>query len=190
MSVLTEQDLKELGFAEVGVNVRVDRLALLLNPRHIRIGSNVRIDAFSVLSAGEGGIRIGNNVHIAAHGFMSGAATIHLEDFCNISGRVSVYSSNDDYTEGALTGPMVPMDYRKVSTSPVNIGRHVIIGAGSVVLPGVTLSDGASVGALSLVNRDVDAFDIVVGAPARVVGQRSRTLLDRERSLLKQKSEQ
>ncbi len=54
----------------------------------------------------------------------------------------------------------------------VSIGSDVWIGGHSTVLSGVSIGDGAIVGAASVVTRDVPAFSIVVGCPARVVGMR------------------
>jgi dTDP-4-amino-4,6-dideoxy-D-glucose acyltransferase len=181
--VLGPDELRALGVAEVGERVAVDATARILGAERIRIGSDVRIDAFAVLSAGEGGIELGSHVHIAAHAFLAGSARIVVRDFAGLSGRVSVYSSSDDYSGEALTNPTVPAELTRVTHAPVEIGRHAIIGAGSVLLPGVTLGDGCGVGALSLVRRSVEPFTMVAGAPARVVGTRARRLLELERRL-------
>jgi galactoside O-acetyltransferase len=74
----------------------------------------------------------------------------------------------------------VPAKYTNVSHAPVTIGRHAIIGCGAVILPGVTIGEGAAVGALSLVTKDVPPFTIVAGTPAKVIGQRKRDLLELE----------
>jgi len=177
---LDEAGLAALGLASYGTDVRIDSAARFYGAGRIEIGSHTRIDAFCVLSAGERGIRVGNHVHIAAHGFMAGAGRIELEDFANISGRVSIYSSNDDYSGATLTGPTVADELEDVQVAPVRIGRHVIVGSGSVILPGVTLGEGAAVGALSIVKRDVEPFTIVAGADGRVVGTRKRDLLELE----------
>lgn len=170
-------------FAAVGEDVTVDPTARILGADRIRIGSHVRIDAFAVLSAGEGGIVIGDHVHIGAHAFMAGAARIEIRDFAGISGRVHLYSSNDDYSGESLTGPTVPEALRGVRSAPVVVGRHVIVGAGSIVLPGVELGEGCAVGALSLVRRDVDPLTVVAGTPAKPVSRRSARMLDLEREL-------
>ena len=52
---------------------------------------------------------------------------------------------------------------------PVHIGRNAWIGAGSTILPGVTVGENAVVGAASVVTRDVEADTIVVGNPARFI---------------------
>ncbi len=180
---LDEAGLAALGLASFGAGVKIDAAARFYGAGRIEVGSHTRIDAFCVLSAGDGGIRIGNHVHVAAHGFIAGAGRIELEDFANISGRVSIYSSNDDYSGATLTGPTVPDELKDVEVAPVRLGRHVIVGSGSVILPGVTLGEGAAVGALSIVKRDVEPFTIVAGHDARVIGTRKRDLLELESRL-------
>jgi galactoside O-acetyltransferase len=180
MEPLRREELLALGVAEVGEDVVVDPFVRIIDPARLRIGSHVRIDAFAVLSPGEGGIRIGDRVHIAAHAFLAGAAAIELDDFAGLSGRVSIYSSSDDYSGAALTNPTVPADLRAVVTAPVRIGRHAIVGAGSVVLPGVEVGDGCAIGALSLVRRSTPPFTTWAGSPARALGVRSRRLLELE----------
>lgn len=177
---LDDAGVAALGLASVGANVRIDAAARFYGAGRIEVGSHTRIDAFCVLSAGVGGIRIGNHVHVAAHGFIAGAGRIELDDFANVSGRVSIYSSNDDYSGTTLTGPTVPEELRDVHVAPVHVGRHVIVGSGSVILPGVTIGDGAAVGALSIVKRDVEPFTIVAGPDTRVIGERKRDLLELE----------
>lgn len=177
------EEIAAIGFAAVGEAVLIDRSARFYGAERISIGSNVRIDAYAVLSAGAGGISIGNHVHIAVYVFLTGAARIELHDFSGLSGRVSVYSSNDDYSGHALTGPTVPDEFRNVASAPVTVGKHVIVGAGSVILPGVMLNEGCCVGALSLVKRDVPPFAIVAGQKTRILGERTRDFLDMEERL-------
>jgi dTDP-4-amino-4,6-dideoxy-D-glucose acyltransferase len=180
---LDVDEIQGIGFAQVGENVLIDRNAVFYRADKISIGANVRIDAFAVLSAGEKGISIGNHVHVAAFVLMVGGGGIEVQDFAGLSGRVSVYSSNDDYLGNALTGPTVPNELRLVTNAKVTIGRHVVVGAGSVILPGVTLGEGSCVGALSLVRKDVDPFQIVAGSDGKFIRERMRTLLEMESKL-------
>jgi acetyltransferase-like isoleucine patch superfamily enzyme len=177
---LDSDEIAALGFAEVGARVQIDRSARFYGAEKISVGSDVRIDAYSVLSAGPEGIAIGRHVHIAVYVFLTGRAHIELRDFCGLSGRVSIYSSNDDYLGDAMTGPTIPEELRKVTHAPVTVGRHVVVGAGSVILPGVAIGEGACVGALSLVKQDVPAFTIVAGQKQRVIGPRRKLFLDLE----------
>ena len=158
---------------------------LVFGSEHVEMGENVRIDAHVVITAGPGRVTIGDNVHIGAAAHLFGTAGIEIADFANLSSRVSLFSTNDDYTEGYLTSPVVPDHLRKVVEAPVKVGRHAIVGCGAVVLPGVTIGEGAAVGALSLVKVDVDPYVVVAGAPARRVAERNRErLLTLERRFL------
>ena len=76
---------------------------------------------------------------------------------------------------------MVSAEFTNVHHADVRIGRHVIIGAGSIILPGVTLEEGAAVGALSLVKKDCQAFCIYMGSPAKRIGERKHDLLELEK---------
>jgi len=60
--------------------------------------------------------------------------------------------------------------------APVRIADYVFLGARAIVLPGVTIGEGAVVGAGAVVTRDVAPFTIVAGVPAKPIGQRSRDL--------------
>lgn len=180
MSFYAPDELATLGLRSYGEHVLISRNASLHNANAIEIGSHVRIDDFCVLSAGKGGISIGNFVHVAVYSSMIGAGRISLGDYSCLSGRVSIYSSNDDYSGAHLTNPMVPDRYRSVNAADVFVGRHALIGAGSVVLPGVTIGEGVSVGALSLVRNDCEPFGIYAGAPARWIKARDRRVIDLE----------
>jgi len=180
MSYYDENELLEIGFASVGKNVKISRKASFYNASQISIGDFSRIDDFCVLSAGTGGIRVGRNVHIAVFSGLIGKALIELDDFANLSSRVMVYSSNDDYSGNALTNPTIPPQFTNVTSAPVAIKKHVIIGSGSIVLPGVTLHEGVAIGALSLINHDCERFGIYAGSPAKLLRSRSEKLLDLE----------
>ncbi|WP_326490689.1 acyltransferase [Hafnia alvei] len=167
MTFLTTQQLNQMGFASLGQNVLISDKASIYGANLIRIGNNVRIDDFCVLSAGKGGIEIGNYVHIAIYTSLVGAGKITLDDFSNISSKVAIYSSNDDYSGEYMTNPMVPEKYTNVNHADVTIGRHAIVGSGTVILPGITLHEGVAIGALSLVTKDCEAFGVYSGTPAK-----------------------
>lgn len=113
--------------------------ASISQAEQVSIGSNVSIAAYVHLWGG-GGIEIGNRVMIASH--------------------VAITSLSHDYTE-------TPMN-QTLKKSKVIIEDDVWIGAHSVVLPGVTVGEGAVVGAGSVVTRDVEPFSIVLGCPAKL----------------------
>ena len=183
-SLYTAEELRcRLG--SVGENVSVNRSVIFYSPKNIHIGSNVRIDCFSLLSAGSRGIVIGDHVHISAYAALFGSSgKIHIESFCALSARVTVFTSTDDYVEGFMSNPTVAPEYRKESSGDVIFMKHALVGCGSLIMPGVTLAVGASVGALSFVNKNVPELAVVAGIPSRIVGQRNRRLLDLETAFL------
>jgi galactoside O-acetyltransferase len=180
MEILTADQIREMGFGRVGKNPRLSDKASYYNCRNIFIGDNVRIDDFCVLSAGVGGIEIGNYVHVAVYVSLIGAGKISLYDYSGVSSRVAIYSSNDDYSGTYMTGPVVPEELTRVTHADVVVGRHVIIGSGSVILPACILEEGVAIGALSLVTKDCTAFGIYLGVPAKRIKDRSRELLAKE----------
>ncbi len=184
MAWLTTEKIQEMGFAKIGENVFLSDKASYYNCQNIRIGNNVRIDDFCVLSAGEGGIDIGNYIHITVFSSLIGAGNISRADFSGISSRVAIYSSNDYYSGEFMTNPMFPAEFTKVQHGDVKIGRHVIIGSGSIILPNVTLEEGVAIGALSLIRKNCEAFGIYSGSPAKRISERKRYLLELEKVFL------
>lgn len=175
-------ELAALGLAKVGENVFISRKASFYSPEKIIIGNNIRIDDFCILS---GMIEIGNYVHIAPYTSLHGGlAGISIKDFANLSSKLAVYAVSDDYSGDTMTNAMVPLEYRNMQNEPVVIEKHVIIGSGSVVLPGVTLREGSAFGALSLINKSSEPWTINAGIPFRKIKERSKRLLVLEKKLL------
>lgn len=168
---LPRSALEALGFKALGEDVRVHSTAVLVGCEMISLGSRIRIDPYVVISV-SGGISVGSNVHIATHCSLSGRAAVEIGDFCGLSQGVRVFASTDDFSGSALTGPTVPKEFTAVRSAPVRIGRHAVVGAGSVLLPGAELEEGVAVGALSMVDRRLEGWSIYAGAPARRLGDR------------------
>lgn len=183
MSEAGDNQAYRLPLARVGADVTIWPLAKIIGPEQLEIGDSVIVDDFVLLSSGQR-TRLGSFVHIAAFASLVGGGELVVEDFAGISGGSRVYTGNDDYLGGSLTGPTVPAPYRVAQRSFVRIGRHAIIGANSVVLPGVTIGEGAAVGAGSVVTRDLAPWKVYAGAPCRVIKERPRErMLELERQL-------
>lgn len=170
---MSDRELRAIGFRSIGSNVLVDSSAVIHNAQHISLGSNVRIDAFVMLLAGQEGVAIGNHVHIAPGSRISGtSAPVSFGDFSGVSGGVAIYTASDDYRHGHLTNPTVPAEYRSLRVGAITLEKHAIVGANSVLLPGVVLGLGSSVGALTLVNSSVPKGAVVSGNPMKKLGER------------------
>ena len=178
MGFLTRAALEQMGFAAVGANVLISDKASIYNPAKISLGSHVRIDDFCIVSAGEGGIEFGNYVHIACYVSLIGSALIRVGDYVGISSKSAVYSSSDDYSGNFLVGPTIPNQFKNVDNRPVIFEPHSLIGAGTIVLPGVSVGEGTAVGALSLVTKNLDPWGIYIGSPIKFIKNRSKAMLD------------
>jgi galactoside O-acetyltransferase len=184
MSFLSVSELAAIGFKKIGTNVKISRLAQFYNPENIIIGNHVRIDAFSILSSGNKPFILENYIHIASGVYIWGNIGFHMKSFSNISAGSKIYTQSDSYCGNYFIGPSVPIKYRKVYGSPLILEKHVIIGAGSILLPGIKLGEGVAIGSHSLVTKDCKPWSIYAGSPAKWMKERSNTLLKWEKELL------
>lgn len=180
----TTEELRTLGFAAIGENVMIARNCTIIGLQNIAIADNVRIDGQTTLAVSKGHCRIGRNIHIGGGGHLACAGGLDIEDFANLSQGVRIYTVSDDYSGATMTNPTIPAEFTGVTLAPVRIGRHAILGSGSVVLPGADLGEGVALGALTLVTRPLAAWGIYAGVPARRLRDRQRNLLDLEARFL------
>jgi len=176
MSFYPQEELENLGLKAFGKNVLISNKCSIYGAENITLGNDVRIDDSCILS---GKINIGSNVHIGAFcALFAGEAGIVMGDYSGLSSGVRIYAVSDDYSGNYLTNPTVPVQFRNVQAKQVVLEKHVIVGAGSIILPGVEIGEGGAVGAMSLVTKSVHAWTIVTGNPARHLKNRSKKLLD------------
>lgn len=173
---LDEEELRAAGFKRVGRNVRIHDRASVYGVENISLGDDVRIDDFCVVIA-TGPVDIGNYVSLHNFCYLGGRFGITLGDFVTLAPGSKVFSASDDYGGAALTGPVVPRHLTGGTQGTVVLKRHVIIGAGAVVLPDVELGEGCAVGALSMVTRSLDPWGVYAGVPVHRVKDRKRDLL-------------
>ena len=178
MGFLSRDKISKLKLKNFGSEVLISENASILHPELVSIGDNSRIDDFVVIS---GKVSIGSHVHIGTHcSLLASSQEIILEDFSGISPGCRIFAASDDFSGDSLTNPTIPNEFTKVNYSRVVLKKHVIVGSNSVIGPGVTLNEGAAIGALSLVRLDVEAWTINAGVPARKIRERAKTLLQFE----------
>jgi acetyltransferase-like isoleucine patch superfamily enzyme len=182
-SFYSKSELEEIGFKKLGENVLISRMAMIYNADKIEIGNHVRIDDFCILA---GKIVFGDYIHIGVNSRLQGSTLgLFIKDFAGVSYNSTIIANTDDYGGEFMTNPMVPLEYRKICPKPVVLEKHSLVATHCVVLPGVTIGEGAAVGAMSLVTRDVEPFAIVCGVPAKKLKERSRKLLELEKEFKK-----
>lgn len=128
----------------------------------ISYGDPVLIDDF-VLIVARAPISIGHHVHIACFASITGGERVEIGDFASVSQGARLLTATDDFQGSGFGNSTVPAEYRNVRRAPVTIGRFCVVGANSVVLPGVTLGEGATVGACSVVTRDLKPWGVYIG---------------------------
>ena len=183
MSFLSQKELDKMEFKFLGKNVLISDKCSLYNTKNISINDNSRIDDFCILSEGNEGIEIGKYVHIACYSSLIGKGKIIMKDYSGLSSRVSVYSSSDNYDGEYMTNPCLPDIVTNTTHKDVIIGKHVVIGSNSVVLPGVVLTDGCSIGAMSLVTKSVHTMDVMAGIPIKKIKERKLNIFNLENKL-------
>ena len=182
MAYYNEKELLLLGFKKLGRNVKISTKASIYDYNQIEIGDNSRIDDFCVIS---GKVLIGRNCHITPSCIIAGGEKgVFLEDFTTLAYGAKVFSQSDDYSGKTMTNSTVPIEYKSEFKKEVFIKRHSIVGAGSIIMPGVILEEGTSVGAMSLVLKSTESWSIYVGSPAKRLKGRSNNLLKLEKNYL------
>ena len=177
-----------------GKGVQFGRNLALRHPGKIYIGSGTAIDDDCLIDARsttEGGFVIGDRVLVARGCIIQSktdAGTVEIGNECNIGGQTTLSSSGGirlgryvliagqcyigggRYLNDRFDVPM--MKQGAYTRGPVVIGDDVWLGAGVRVLDGVTIGEGAIIGSGAVVTKDVPAYAIAVGVPARVVASR------------------
>jgi len=187
ISYYTSKELKNFKFLSLGKNVLIKKNANLYFSENISIGDNVRIDdnVIIVASNKQKPVKIENYVHIASNCYLAGSDGIKLMNFTTLSPGVKIFSGSDDYSGKKMTNPMVNKKYIGGKKGKVTLCKHVIVGANSVILPNVTIQEGSSVGAISLVIKSLDSWGVYCGVPVKKLKNRSKDLLDLEKKFLR-----
>lgn len=111
---------------------------------------------------------VGDDVDFALDVLVTSSGGVNIGDRTLIGYRTQILSSNHRIPEGH--GRIFDAGH---DSKPIVIGKDVWIGANCLILPGITIGDGAVVAGGSVVTKDVAAFTIVAGNPARVLKERN-----------------
>lgn len=122
------------------------------------------------------GAKIGKGVFIGDHVWidMNHASLIEIGDDSHITGGCRLLCHQRDLTSYRKGDNAALLKYRM---EPIHIGKGVMVGMESMIMPGVTIGDGAIVGAYSLVTKDIPSYTVAVGRPCKVV----REIAEREK---------
>lgn len=160
-------------FRKVGKNVEIGANVYFRYPDLAELGDNVIIDEFCYFTTT---VSLGSYVHIGPHCTSVGGrdAKLTMAEFSGLSAGCRIICASDDYFTG-LTNPTIPAKFRApVKSGEVSLGRHAVLGTGTIVHPLVRIGEGAATGSATLVTRNLDPWTVYLGAPAREKGKRDR----------------
>lgn len=155
-----------------GEDVRLYQLAKIECPEMIEIDDHVMIFDFAFLN-GRKSLKIGKYSCVTWHCVIEGGANIKIGDRCFLGPGAKLLSSTYDF-HGLYTSQFLPAGTYNIRYGDILLEDDVYIGAGTVVMPGVTIGEGALVGANAFVNKDLEPWGIYVGSPARKIGDRRK----------------
>lgn len=155
----------------IGVGAHIFDLAKIVHAENLSLGSHSTIDDFVFLNAGRS-TRIGNYVHIACHVSVIGGGELDVGDYAVIATGARILTATDTCDGGARMSTHLPDHHRQVFDAKVTIGVDAFVGANAVVMPGVSIGDGAVAGAGAVVTHDLDPWTVYAGVPARPRGPR------------------
>ena len=138
----------------------VRKLAIVLFGAEVGRGTTIHMGAKFFDPSG---FVVGEDTIIGDRIFLDGRAKLTIGSHVDIASEVMIYNSEHD---------MSANDFHAI-VAPVVIHDYVFIGPRAIILPGVTIGEGAVVAAGAVVTKDVPAFAFVGGVPAKVIGERS-----------------
>ena len=167
----------------VGENVIIAKHIRIRHPEKVWIGDNCIIDDFTYLS---GEIILKDGVHVGAScTFQSGKARISIDNYTGISSGCRLFAVSSDYLSSDIDLPTISGSLSISKDSTINddivVGKACLIGANSIILPGVVIPDGCSFGAASKISkRRYREFSFYMDECKKVIKTRNKE------SLLKQ----
>jgi acetyltransferase-like isoleucine patch superfamily enzyme len=143
-------DLKRLKY--LGVGAIIGKTVRIRKPEECVIGDHTILDDFTYISCP---LEIGRFSHIASNVTISGGhGRVTIGDFVGVATGCSLHAASSDYLEGSLDYPSIPAEFQfGGQCEDIVFEDFVLLGAKSVVLPGVHLPEGVSTGALSVISK-------------------------------------
>lgn len=167
-------DIPRFGHVGEGTVVHDPHLSIFLRPEMIRIGAYARLDGLIKVEGGEG-VVIGDYVHVSSMTHINGGGgRVLLSDHCGLASGVKVIGGQPDLAYRAIC-PQEPEGTHGVIRKTTVVESYALLATNAVILPGVTVGEGAVVAAGAVVTKDVPPWEVWGGIPARKIGKREVT---------------
>lgn len=155
-----------------GKDVRIYQLAKIINPQCACIDDNTLISDFVFIDA-EPSFKIGKYCNVAWYCLIEGKAKIEIGDRVFLGPGSKILSSTYEFN-GYYASEHLPKGACSTRFGDIKICDDAYIGANSIVMPGVTIGEGAIVGANSLVDHNLKPWGIYFGNPVKRIGTREQ----------------
>jgi len=167
-----EEIKKELGYC--GENVFIGHNTMFANPKKVFLGDNVRIDPFCWITSG---LETGNNIQITSHAVIGGGSqqTVRLGDWCFIGYGSKLFCASEDYSGDH--GPVNEFwGNNKIFRGDITFGNHSGIASDVMVMPGVNIPEGCTVGAKSFIysKNPLEPWSVWIGNPLKFHKKRNK----------------
>ena len=156
-------------FKNIGEDVCIEQGVLVFHPETIDLGSNIYIGHNTILKGYyKSEMKIDSGTWIGQACFFHSGGGIYIGKNVGIAPAVKILTSF--HSEEGIKKPIL---HSKLIFKEVIIEDDSDIGINSVILPGVKIGKGAQIGAGSVVTKDVEAYSVVAGVPARLIKMRT-----------------
>ena len=154
-----------------GEGVKIMPLAKIAKPEVVELDDFCRIRDLVFIYAGEG-VRIGKYTDIQPHVVVWGGGELVIGDYVSVGPGSVLLTAVYSHQQGLRMVDGVPN--HKALYGKLVIGNDVYVGANCTLMPDITIGEGAIIGAHSFVNKNVEPWAIMVGSPAKKIGERPR----------------
>ena len=160
---------------KLGRNAKIYPTAKIISPENLSLGDETIIADFCFIYAVGKGIEIGSFCNITEHCIIQAGGLVKLGNFVGLGPRTTILAASDDYEGDGFIGLSLFGDkYRKTVFKDVIIEKHAHIGMCSIIMPGVTIGEGCSIGAGSLVTKSMPPWTICYGSPCKPIRPKPR----------------
>lgn len=154
-------------------NLIISPKARIIYPQNLIIGKNVKIDDGVILICKKK-MKIGSYVHIAPYSVIRAHKKVTIGDYSMISSFVDIFTVSDNVDDENCSHPILKLPSAAPHSTEIHIKKYSFIGSHSVILPGSFVSEGSSIGSMTLLNFKTKAWTKYQGNPPKVIGERNK----------------
>lgn len=171
VAFLREQDELHSAVKSLALDYDIYQPVVITRPERVQIGARARIDSFVKIEGGES-VVIGRFVHIASFAHLNiGGGALLIDDFAAVASGGKIISGSNQIDALSMSA-CAPHDLQRVKKSRTIIHKYAVVLSNAVVLPGVTLHEGAVLAAGGVATRDIPPWEIWGGVPAKFMARR------------------